>query len=291
VTPSCWTDLGIEPTAEVGLIRKAYARHLKSIDPEADPAAFMRLREALDEAMFQARYELVPEDRYPEPAPWSGEGEVAQLIHDQPLESPPERTSLDAAMDSLASLLFACAEDDQPDPALLREAVVNLLSDRGMELIERADWVESWLAQAVADAIPRSDPIVGLVADHFGWTRREGEWDLHPDIAYVVARYKGLTLLDQLAAPDHPYHHAYLSLTSQESSLGAGALFMKRSVRQLLATIQKHAPEAETGLDPYRVALWRDRIDGPPGWEPGSRNLVWVAIALGVLQAIRLLLS
>jgi hypothetical protein len=46
-----WHELGIEPTADPQAIRRAYARRLKDIDPEGDPEAFHRLRQAYEAAL------------------------------------------------------------------------------------------------------------------------------------------------------------------------------------------------------------------------------------------------
>lgn len=50
-----WSILGIAPTDDISLIRKAYAQLLKVYHPEDDPAGYQRLREAYDEAMRQAK--------------------------------------------------------------------------------------------------------------------------------------------------------------------------------------------------------------------------------------------
>jgi hypothetical protein len=46
-----WTVLEIAPGARADAIRRAYVAQLKAIDVDADPAAFMRLREAFDAAL------------------------------------------------------------------------------------------------------------------------------------------------------------------------------------------------------------------------------------------------
>jgi hypothetical protein len=51
---SAWTILGIAPTADVGAIRRAYARKLKLTRPDGDPDGFQRLVRARDAALAEA---------------------------------------------------------------------------------------------------------------------------------------------------------------------------------------------------------------------------------------------
>jgi len=48
-----WAELGIAPTADPAVIRKAYADRLRGIDQDRDQAAFMALRQAFTLAMNQ----------------------------------------------------------------------------------------------------------------------------------------------------------------------------------------------------------------------------------------------
>lgn len=80
-----WARLGIEGTEDSRAIRRAYAAQLKAIDPEADPDAFLSLRQAYEQALAIAPHfagqpqpsvvsfpppEPEPEPEYePEPAP------------------------------------------------------------------------------------------------------------------------------------------------------------------------------------------------------------------------------
>ncbi len=48
---SCWDILGLTPTSQQALIKKAYAVLLKTNKPDQNPSGFIRLRAAFDEAM------------------------------------------------------------------------------------------------------------------------------------------------------------------------------------------------------------------------------------------------
>ena len=49
-----WRELDIAPTADPTAIRRAYARRLKALDPDREPAAFLRLRQAFEAALRYA---------------------------------------------------------------------------------------------------------------------------------------------------------------------------------------------------------------------------------------------
>jgi hypothetical protein len=49
-----WEELGIAATADVKLIRKAYAGRLRRLDPDRDLAGFQRLRQAFEAALAEA---------------------------------------------------------------------------------------------------------------------------------------------------------------------------------------------------------------------------------------------
>lgn len=53
-----WNILDIEPTNELSVIKKAYARKLKQHHPEDDPEGYQRLREAYDQAVRAAKRKL-----------------------------------------------------------------------------------------------------------------------------------------------------------------------------------------------------------------------------------------
>ena len=288
---AAWKALGIAATADARAVRKAYAAKLKAIDPEADAAGFIHLREALETALAEAAWQG---QRAAAPADAEGQGGFgladqapcddpeAGWDRDAPLqpvqwdewqavaapagdaggadpEAEAERAARDARFHRIELLLFA-DPDTWPDPDELAALTREILDDPAMMNIEEADAVGDWLAWAIADSIPRSDPMLAPVVGHFGWKQTAGHYDQPWHVEAVVERYRGLAYLDHLRRPDHPFHDAYRELTSEELKLGFNRFFLKPKVRKLLDTVRERCPVAEEGFDRHRVALWDDYL-------------------------------
>ncbi|WP_206245141.1 hypothetical protein [Novosphingobium terrae] len=87
-----WYDLGILPTADAGAIRKAYAARLRAMDPDLDPDAYARLRQARDHALQQAKRQppqaetpLPEPDQEPDDAPVTDPVVPPETHHTAPL--------------------------------------------------------------------------------------------------------------------------------------------------------------------------------------------------------------
>lgn len=59
---NAWQRLGIEPTTDLRHIKKAYAKQLKLIDQDTQPNEFIELRQAFNEAQYEANYLLDEEN-------------------------------------------------------------------------------------------------------------------------------------------------------------------------------------------------------------------------------------
>jgi hypothetical protein len=89
-----WDELGIAPSDDPKAIRRAYAARLKALDPDRDPAGFVRLRQALEWALGRAppavrsrprgNAQTLPQPDGPEDAP-----PPVTLAPDLPRSAPP----------------------------------------------------------------------------------------------------------------------------------------------------------------------------------------------------------
>ena len=190
-----WTLLDLDRTEDVSEIRRAYARRLKSIDADADPQAFIELREALGQAMYHAQRQAQPMQAL-EPALEGAGSEEAGVENERPdsgLEGPSTGRGADprrsddsdvaeavpvegphARFQRLESLLLADT-DAAPDPDGLVAAVLAILDHPDMIHLDHEASVQRWLADQLAKSIPRCDPVIPLVVDRFGWEKHAGQ--------------------------------------------------------------------------------------------------------------------
>jgi len=398
-----WDTLGIAETDDIGAVRSAYARALKRIDIDADPRAYIALREARDHAIGMIRHaamraahdaaaetQILPEAA-PEPAtpvdipagtyeehladlnrfllPTDESTDVpadaavvrarfaalladprmdeiafraqaeAQLAHliatslprsailvrpamaafgwvgPSRIDMPPAiATILDAAhadeqeqprvtaapapdgtpsppaegddaqaqffadrYNALAALLFPQQQDAQPlTPEEQRTAsglFATLLCDPRMELVTFRVGAEAQFAQMIARSIPRSDCILPRAVAFFHWEETQGRIDQADVIAHILHRERGLRFLHAVQARDHPFHAAWIELTTPLSTkrpaLGA---VNSGTIYTLLNSIRTEQPLLERELDGPRVSLWDEKLgkSPPPSASSGS---------------------
>jgi hypothetical protein len=102
-----WSILGIEATGDERAIKRAYAKRLKIISPEADPAGYMQLREAYEVAKQYASFaQLEQQD--------AGEPEIADARADE-LERPEAPRSEPESESSSVALQLEGSNKPWPD--------------------------------------------------------------------------------------------------------------------------------------------------------------------------------
>lgn len=288
-----WQTLGIDAAdSDARAVKRAYAQRLKAIDVDADPGAFIALRGAMEQALAELRwreqaaqapsiededeeYESeAEEDDQPDrwSVGWSGNTEAERPATiaavesgaDAPADTTPNPLdSLNAEIEILAGLLFG--EEDTGSigwkiELCWREITTNPVLDKIDVLAD----VEQWFAGAIAQSLPRSDPLVWPAIKFFGWAGDEQRWNGDGRVAAILRRQRDLYFLHQLAQPDNLLNYAFLLLQQSPDEVPPKDFArMQNGVRMLLRSIRYQFPTAEWNFDEARVQAWIDRLEAP----------------------------
>ncbi len=176
-----WKALGIDPTDDTREVRAAYARQLRAIDPERDPAAFIALRTAYELALSRAAHSRTP-PRCDGEVPESSEQHSPTAAFQPP--TPPDWLTDVRMIDRLV------------DGDLSREAIFDdvqqhlrrILTHPDMLEIDHAAQMEQWAAHRILSGLPRTNALIGPCVDFFRWDERIADWACPPAIHHVMQR-------------------------------------------------------------------------------------------------------
>jgi len=268
--------LEIEPTADPVQIRRAYARRLRTCNPEDDPEAFKALRAAYEQALALTQ---APEFPSAAASPVAIGGEQTSGVTARPAEPPPtprpESSDLQAAFQDLDAairstapgaaarvdvLLAACL-----DSPLLRNVAIQLAFERSI-----AHWL---IARR-----PASERLFSRVAARFDWGRRESLIGLPTETATALRCWRDLEYWDSLqdAAPAMRRAQAALRRAPNRPwlRLQIAVLQLDTSVAILLNELFVRHVSLVPKLNPAALDWWRSYFSQP------RLRLRWLRILL-----------
>lgn len=279
--PPFWDQLDLEPTEDARTIKLAYTRRLKAMDVDVDPAGFIALRAARDNAlayaaMRQNRIAAAPAEIQPEPpaapaeavnaAPDASAPPRAVDPTPPPPEPDPDQEQERLFNDELARLhkqLFAKAGD--ASAADLIRLTETILASPALDRVDRAAHAEQWMAATAINAIPRSDPILPTLISHYRWRAQPSAWRQPPAIKAVLARQAQCEFVGELMLTRHPWRQAYLELNAPPKVWWKQLNGVhNRSVRLLMSTIMANHPGLLRELNQETVAAWVKRVNRRP---------------------------
>ena len=285
-----WSLLAIAPTDDKREVKRAYGRALKKIDVDSDPAAFVRLRQAMEAALTwgtqvpwweEDEEEQEQDERAAEAAPRSDEQPtLGEEVEAGETEDEPYPFSLGEGWDDYrpqtpsvgeGSLARLCGELDDclfgealPKPGRVAELGGAILEDSELEQVDRAVATEAWLASAIAASPPRSDPLIEPAIRRFGWDRARHGWRRDFDVEQVMARREDLVFLARCRREGHPHQRAVKALSEPPPGrLGLLGVSFAADVRSFLAVVEREHPSVESDLDPEALGWWRRYFEGP----------------------------
>jgi hypothetical protein len=167
-----WPILGMAPTANRELVRRAYAARLKVTNPEDDPDGFRILREAYESALALVdtlqggppgwadhdRPEVVPVERA---GTWTADAStmVEQQVDDEEIRR------------LIVALAHRVHAEDQPGLASEMRQIFSAIEALLPRMtLDRVRSVEVAVSEIVACHLPRSAPLAAPAIKAFGWT-------------------------------------------------------------------------------------------------------------------------
>lgn len=259
MSKAIWTTLGIARTHDETAIRRAYSARLKTIDVDADPAAFMALRDAFAAARAYARRSVAQTEPVLANAAASddrpGAGDAAE-----PSAAPPDPTPAKPDwvedIEAIQQIVYGSAPREATfDEVQARTA--HLLDGPAMEAIDHAANVERWTAETILSGMPRTNAMLQPAIERFGWIDRTRQWNCPPAILHVVQRYADCHFIGSLADGDD-VKRAFEML--RDPLQPPGARFAPQIERMLQIAATSH-PTLQHDFDRDAVAAWTAFLD------------------------------
>jgi hypothetical protein len=281
VSGSIWSILGIEPTQDASIIRRAYAAMLKTTRPEDDPEGFVRLRRAYESALAKARTPAIstptapPESVVP-PAlvellkgvasPADAEPRAAPASHSAPSAPDDVASAPDAAGElkelraRFAALKSALRAPQSPTSGELRSLLEAFLQSPALEVLTVQMEFEPALARLFLKYPHAFAPLWHVAIDRWKW--RERGRKLRGEIAAVLALADDAKSLHELQESSPSRVYAALTQDPNPIRLWIQIVVFRldQEVREAMEYWNSPAP---VGTDADALAWWRNFFSRP----------------------------
>src|SRR5271166_1528734 len=253
---SPWNELGIEPTADTGIIRRCYAARLKQNRPEDDPEGFQRLRAAYEAALAMATTREADRDLLRMPGVSWRNPTPTRTEDAAPLGS--ELRSVSEQDPALRAIVAAIERRDMTAAA---EALAKARRAGDLSLADEMALADHLLAQLVFDRTLDVETIVEA-ATRLGWYGDAESDQRSPLLDRLHARIAAEHWLEdlRLKAASYRYYLGSHTATAARLLLGRGRITVSRLVppepplRQLVAEFHLHQPWIGHAFDASRIA-------------------------------------
>jgi hypothetical protein len=269
VTPpqQVWQVLGIAPTSDQSLIRKAYAARLKETHPEEDPAGFQRLRMA-----YEAAIQVSKGAARPTAGPGASSIGTPAEMPIPALQKPspdaaapaPEQRALEEALAHVGRMLKG---EEHLEPAEFEAALEAVLTNP--RAFHVGDWrvVESRVAQMMLESLPRSDAVASIVVRRFDWMQADAAGRRPKEVLAVMSRAADLEIVAKLREGTGNDARVFRLLSRPAPKRWIvrrfNAIFLDQAVREFLQRTLPARPSLANWLDQTSSAAWL-KIFGRP---------------------------